>query len=284
MKRSPRTIQLQLQLLLLLLLVLSLAAVACSAASPPAHRVHDAPPAQSLELDGARMLVTTTRAARGRKADELPILIVLPWSKSTPAEALAEVGYIDIDVPARIVAIEGFERDGKGFSWWRRTRPAPEDPDRDDELVPLLTDRAARLAALFGIVRRHFRNAAPPVVSGISQGGDLSIALGVLHPTVISAALPIAARFPEPMLPAPAEPGTALPLVDVYQGAADPKAPIAPLQRAIASLRGRGYPIVLHAYDGVVHEVSPAERADIRACAALRLRGSREPCPVSAAP
>jgi predicted esterase len=275
-----------------LLFVLAPVAVACSAAPPPAQRAPtvpgrspDAPPAQTLELDGARMLVTTTRAARDSAADaELPILIVLPWSRSTPAEALAEVGYVDIDAPARIVAMEGFEQDGKGFSWWRRTGPAPEDPDRDDELVRLLADRAARLAALLGTVRRHFRGAGPPVVSGLSQGGDLSIALGVLHPAAISAALPIAARFPEPMVPGPAEPGAALPLVDVYQGAADTKAPIAPLQRAIAALRGRGYPIVLHAYGGVEHEVSPAEGADIRACAALRLRGSREPCFVREAP
>src|SRR6185436_21094855 len=73
-----------------------------------------------LELGGARMLVTTTRSARGHADAGLPLLIVLPWSRSTPAEALAEVGYVDIDVPARIVAIEGFERDGAGFSWWRR--------------------------------------------------------------------------------------------------------------------------------------------------------------------
>lgn len=227
------------------------------------------------------MLVTTTRAADGRADAALPILIVLPWSRSTPAEALAEVGYVEIDAPARIVAIQGFEQDGEAFSWWRRTHPAPADPDRDDELVRLLPDRAARLAALVATVRRHFRSASPPVVSGISQGGDLSIALGVLHPAEISAALPIASRFPGPLWPAPAGPGAALPPIDAYQGTADPVAPFAPLERAFAALRDRGYPVVLHAYGGVAHEVTPAQRADLRACAALRLRGRRELCPAA---
>src|SRR5688572_19804886 len=85
-----------------LLLLVSLAAAACSAAPPPAHHAPaatsgdpGAPPAHWLELGGARMLVTTTRAADGRADAALPILIVLPWSRSTPAEALAEVGYVE---------------------------------------------------------------------------------------------------------------------------------------------------------------------------------------------
>jgi predicted esterase len=263
----------------LILLLGSVCAATGCAAPPPRPTGEAGTPASSwLEIDGARMLVTTTRAARGRSDAGLPILIVLSWSRSTPAEALAEVGYVDIEVPARIVAIEGFERDGDAFSWWRRERPAPEDPDRDDELVRLLTDRAARLAALVGAVRRRFGSASPPVVSGISQGGDLGVALGLLHPTAIAAALPIASRFPEPMWPRPAAPGAALPPIDAFQGTSDPVAPFAPLQRAIAALRGLGYPIVLHAYPGVSHEVSPSQRADVRACAALRLRGLREPC------
>jgi predicted esterase len=234
-----------------------------------------------LDLGGARMLVTTTRAARGR-TEGLPVLIMLPWSRSTPAEALAEVGYVDIDVPAYIVAIQGFERDGDAFSWWRRTRPAPDDPDRDDELVALLTDRAQRLAALVALVQHHLGSASPPVVSGISQGGDLSIALGVLHPSTITAAIPIAARFPRALWPSTDAPSSSPP-IDAFQGAADPIAPAAALQRAIAALRDRGHPAVLHLYNGVSHEVSTAQRADLRACVALRLRSHRQPCPEGAA-
>jgi predicted esterase len=267
-----------LRAVVILLLGSTCAAAGCRVEQPRPVTATTAPAATWLEIDGARMLVTTTRAARGRSDAGLPILIVLSWSRSTPAEALAEVGYVDIELPARIVAIEGFERDGDGFSWWRRTRPAPADPDRDDELVSLLAARAKRLAGLIGAVRRHFGSASPPVVSGISQGGDLSIALGVLHPTAIAAALPIASRFPEPMWPRTAEPGTALPPIDAFQGTADPVAPFASLQRAIAALRDRGYPVVLHPYDDVSHEVSPSQRADVRACAAIRLRGMREPC------
>jgi hypothetical protein len=47
--------------------------------------------------------------------------------------------------------------------------------------------------------------------------------------------------------------------------------------RAIA-LRGRGYPVELHAYPGARHEVPADLAADVRACAARRLRDVRAPC------
>lgn len=259
-------------------LVAALSAAACSAepARPPATPAA-APEMTWLTLDGARMLVTTTRAARGRSDPGLPILVVLPWSRSTPGEALTEVGYVDIATPARIVALEGFEKDGAGFSWWR-SRPAPRDPDRDPELVAMLTERAARLGALIDAIRRHFGSTAPPVVTGISQGGDLSIALGVLHPSTVSAGLPIASRFPVAMLPPAAEAGAALPAIDVFQGTADTIAPMSSLHCAVSALRQRGYPVELHAYPGVRHEVPANLAADVRVCAALRLRGVRARC------
>lgn len=242
------------------------------------------PPSTWLELGGARMLITTTRAAHSRRADpSLPLLVVLPWARSTPAELLAEVGYVELDEPARVVAIQGFEPDGDGFSWWRRPRPAPTpaDPDRDDELVRLLADRAARLANLLTALQTHFGAAKPPVVSGVSQGGDLSIALAVHHPASISAALPIAARFPSPLWPAPAaaSPHEAPP-VDAFHGADDPVAPLASLERAFTALRAAGLGGQLHAYPGVTHEIAPTLRTDLLACAALRLRGSLQPCAV----
>jgi len=268
----------------LVLLTALCTATACAAPPPPRVAPGTDPAATWLELDGARMLVTTTRAARGRSHRGLPLLIVLPWSRSTPAQALAEVGYADIEVPARIVAIQGFEPDRDGFSWWRRTRPAPADPDRDYELVSLLSDRAERLSSLVDAVQHHVGSPSVTVVTGISQGGDLSIALGILHPTAISAALPIASRFPEPMWPSLTTTASAPPPIDAFQGAADPVAPFAALQRSVAALRHRGYPVVLHRYDDLAHDVSPALAADVRACAALRLRGLRDPCPRRASP
>lgn len=261
-----------------------------SAAAPPQTATassSDAPPSTWLELDGARMLVTTTRATAvhhhhdDRDASALPLLVVLPWSRSTPAELLAEVGYLDVDAPARIVAIEGFEPDGDGFSWWRRARPAPTpaDPDHDAELISLLTDRAARLAKLLATVQAHFGSPTPPVVSGVSQGGDLSIALAVHHPSSISAALPIAARFPAPLWPERATTDhTTHPPLDAFHGADDPIAPLAALERAFTALRTAGLPAQLHAFPGVKHEIAPTLRTAILSCAASRLRGSHQPC------
>jgi phospholipase/carboxylesterase len=261
-----------------IVLLLALCAAGCATGSPAAAEA-DAD-STWIELDGARLLMTTTHAARGRSHHGLPLLIVLPWSRSTPLEVLAEVGYRDIDVPARIIAIQGFEADRGGFSWWRRTRPAPGDPDLDGELVSLLRDRAQRLAALIAAVQRHLGGPPVTVVSGVSQGGDLGIALGILHPDRISAALPIASRFPAPLWPA-AKTSAASPAIDAFQGALDPVAPIAALEAAFAALRSRGFPVVLHRYDEQGHDIAPTMAADVRACAALRLRGVDDACVAS---
>jgi len=248
------------------------------------------------------MLVTTTRGARGHEDAALPLLVVLPWSHSTPAELLAEVGYVEIDVPARVIAIQGFEPDRGGYSFWVRTRPVPTDPDDDDEWLALVTARAARLAALLERLRAHFHAREPPVVSGVSQGADLSLVLALRHPGSITAALPIAARAPASIWPAPtahvSSPGqpdgdsagarrtgghSGKAAIDAFQGTADEAAPFAAFARATEALRARGVPLVLHAYPGVKHEVSPAMRRDILACAAARLRESRSTsgCPAA---
>lgn len=256
-------------------------APASSPASPPAPALASAPapdPAATwIELDGSRMLVTTTLAARGRPAVDLPLLIVLGWSRSNPAEVLAEAGYVEIPEPARIVAIEGFVRDGAGHSWWTRGAPAPPDPDRDTALVSHLRERAPQVAALIETVHRHF-GGPRAVVTGLSQGADLSVALAVYHPTAITAALPIAGRFPSVLWPPAAPPGAALPSLDAFHGTADAAASFPAFERAVAALRGRGYPATLHAFPGARHEVSAPMRADLHACAALRLRGLRTPC------
>lgn len=273
------------KLLALLLLGLLACAAPRSSSGPPAATMTApaaaAPALAWLELGGARLLVTTTRAAAALPgaAAALPLLVVLPWARSQPAEVLAELGYVELPVAARVIVIQPFEADGAGFSWWRRARPAPSpaDPDRDAELVELLAARAARLAALLPLLQRHFASAAPPVVTGVSQGGDLSIMLAVHHPGAIAAALPIAARFPAPLWPA-APPAAPAPPLDAFHGAADPVAPPAALARAVAALAALRFPAAVHIIPGVQHEVAPPLRAALHACAALRLAGSRAPC------
>jgi len=227
------------------------------------------------------MLVTTTRGAAGRDDAALPLLIVLPWSRSTPAELLSEVGYTEIDAPARVIAIEGFEPDRGGFSFWVRTRPAPTDPEAVDvERLELVAARASRLAALFARLRAHFHTYGLPVVSGVSQGADLSLALALHHRGSVAAALPVAARA---SVPPPA--GQAVPPIDAFHGMDDAEAaPFLALARAVALLRAQGVPIVLHAYPGVRHEIGTELRRDLLACAAARLGGSHLACGARARP
>lgn len=260
---------------------------ACASPAPVARIVPAAPAAPAatwLALDGAQLLVTTTRGARGHRDADLPLLIVLPWSHSRPQELLGEVGYADLDVPARIVAVQGFVADRGGYSFWVRARgPAPAQPDDDAELVELLAARAARLARLVDRIRQHFAAPAAPVISGLSQGGDLSLALALHHPASISAALPIGARAPAASW-RDARPHPAPPPIDAYQGTADEPAPYAPFARASEALRQRGFPLALHRYPGLGHGMFPPMRADLHACLALRLRGSRAACPTTAPP
>lgn len=100
------------------------------------------------------------------------------------------------------------------------------------------------------------------IVTGMSQGGDLSIMLAVHYPELIHAALPAAGRlFPPSNFDAK---GQALPPVHLYQGEVDENVPVELAQNAHTWLQNHDYTTTLTIYPDVGHDYSMEMIEDIR--------------------
>lgn len=156
--------------------------------------------------------------------------------------------------PARVVYPRGLSPHGGGYSWFaidvgRATAPGPETV----EGVAQAADALARM--IEELTRRH-PTRGKPVVTGFSQGGMLSFAIAVRHPSAVAAAIPIAGYLPPPLRPTAAPAGHA-PLVALH-GAADPLIPVTAARESVEALRAAGFRAELIEYPDVPHSVSAA--------------------------
>lgn len=118
----------------------------------------------------------------------LPLVIALHWSSSSPTELVRamgpQIGRFRMIVPhARIP-----KRGGHSFfpvDFYDR-------PLRAQHLG--VRTEAARLAAFIRAVQTLYRCPGPVVVTGVSQGGDLSFQLAHDHPQLVAASFPVLGR------------------------------------------------------------------------------------------
>jgi len=148
-----------------------------------------------------------------------------------------------------------------GFSWY------PDEEafyDRSEaEQAPDIRAEADRLAAFLADLKKLYP--AKIAVSGMSQGGDLSLALAAYHPELLDMAIPCAGRLSAPMRPASMNHASSvLPLVYLKQGAIDPIVSVESAREAAAWLKSVGYQVELQEYPQVGHDISRDMVKDIQ--------------------
>jgi phospholipase/carboxylesterase len=150
---------------------------------------------------------------------------------------------------------------GNGYSWFPQEYYS--DPQvQAEELAQVVDGLADRLKAY-----------APFIVTGMSQGGDLSLAFALRHPDLVVAALPMLGMLPDEMLPAGA---AEVPPLHLFHGEADPEVPIGRARRTAQALVELGAPVTLHTYPGVVHDIPEALLLDWRSDLATLLKAHGE--------
>jgi phospholipase/carboxylesterase len=194
----------------------------------------------------------------------LPLLVVLHSMGDGPEEFAPLFGRLS--VPARVLLPRGTDHAFGGFAWWPASAYAS--PKTDADAVAAVADR---LASFIAAARAHF-GADRVVVTGTSQGGDLSFALALHHSDQVRAALPIAGR----VLKSPDIVAKQAIVIDAFHGTADSKAPYARTAAAVELLGTRGIAAVLHTYPGLDHDVSALEETDLLACVAKRMGGNAD--------
>lgn len=192
----------------------------------------------------------TVRNATGREA-KLPLLIAFHYSGGTPAQSIAD--YSDLKTPVRIIAVRGEYQKRQGYSYF------PVDyyempPERQHAVADATVERLAAFVNAMGQ-----RYGVRPVVTGISQGGDIAFLMAAEYPASISAALPFAPVIPAGLHVA-APTGAARPPIYVYQGEDDPIVQVALTRRRVAELQAQ-LPISLETFPNLGHDISPEMKA-----------------------
>lgn len=189
-------------------------------------------------------------------APGMKLLIALHYSGGTPKESFEN--YDGVRGPVRIIVPLGAYQKREGFSYF---------PPDYYQLAPAAQRRIARdTAAKIADFVAHMasRHRIKPVLTGISQGGDLSLLVALYHPSAITAALPFAAVLTFEMTQIGTSYGMAIPPIHMFQGDADPIIDVATTRRHVAML-AQSAPVTLKTYRGLGHDISPAMKRDYTA-------------------
>jgi len=206
------------------------------------HRAHadEAPP--PLE-----MIEILTGGASAE--DALPIVVAVHGLGDNPRhfsgifEAFPE--------RARIVLPRGPDRRGLGgFSWF----PIPIMGVGRGDLVVGIERARDRLAALLERLAKEHPEAGRPVLTGFSQGGILSFAVGVTRPELVARVVPIAGWLPPALVPGRDATPSRVPIRALH-GGDDQLLPSGATERLVETLSGRGWNASLRVFPGVPHTI-----------------------------
>lgn len=225
------------------------------------------------EAAGVQYIEVVT--GRADPASELPLVMAIHGLGDRP-ESFSDV-LAGLDEPARLIFPRGLTAYHGGFSWF---------PSRggfnDEALKRGVVTSAQALAKALEAITKARPTRGRPIVTGFSQGGALSFAIAVLHPTSIAAAIPVggwvAFPLPKEAPPAPRPPITAL------HGADDRLIPVAPTRTSVSDLRALGFAAELREFPGVGHAIPEPMRRELLGLVSAALRAATGPTPPAAAP
>lgn len=187
-------------------------------------------------------------------ADDSPVVITMHYMTGT---AVAMSFLLDgIDFPLREIALQGTHPSGYpeegGYSWFERERDF-YDVLSEAEQESLIRKEVNKIAAFIKALREKYSGKF--VVTGMSQGGDLSLHLAAYYPDLIDLAVPMAGRLSELMQPDAIESDN-LPKVVILQGADDLIVTVDDAKVAESYLKAQDYEVSLDVYEGVGHDIS----------------------------
>jgi len=212
---------------------------------------------ESLTLAGFTYKEKVENSAAGTK--DLPLVIALHWSGSTPDEFSSYIS--GFDQPVRILLVQGrYTHPKAGYSFYVRSPVSYYDMSPDDKMSNLLRE-AEELSKFIEAATTKYSPKKKPIIIGASQGGDLSYVTAIRYVSLISAAFPLLATFDERILQDKATRKKPAPIY-AYHGTDDPIVPIATVKQHIKALKIAGYKAQLHEYSGIKHDIPKSMKAD----------------------
>lgn len=188
--------------------------------------------------------VTTDGLEVRSLGDRGPLVVAVHGYGESPEAVLASLQWASRS--ARVVVPSGPTPVRSGRSWFAIDKDhAPDEPlFATNDLV----EASDRIAALI----RERRDGNEVILTGVSQGGMITLTVALRHPELVDFAIPIAAMVPSELLPDAPAPQDAPPIRALH-GDSDTLIPIGPTRAAIQTLAERGWDATLTIAPGIEH-------------------------------
>jgi phospholipase/carboxylesterase len=190
---------------------------------------------------------------KGANNGKLPLLIAFHYSGGNPTETLAD--YDQLKSPVRIIIPKGNYMKRNGFSYYPSAYYQKDSLTQYDLARRTLDSMAKFVAA---IEEKHQSIA---IVSGISQGGDLSFLLAKHYPDLCRASFPFAAVIHPNINRELQQKAIKKIPIFLFQGDADPILSVTITKKRVQEI-GKKMNLQLFTYPGVGHEISSQMKID----------------------
>lgn len=200
------------------------------------------------ELEGVRYL---ERLRGGAGADEaVPMVVVLHSLGGRPEGYAGGMGGIG---KARLILPEGEYDSGSGKSWFGKGLHKVVDDGNTPEDLQIWRDAGDRLSRFLSAVTRCRPTAGKPIVTGASQGGEMSLLMATEHRRQIHGAVVVNGDMPAPLWS-----GRMAPTVMLH-GTGDTTVPFEWAQEHANWAIDNGAPLSFKSFSSPGHEVTSAE-------------------------
>jgi predicted esterase len=193
-------------------------------------------------------------AFNGEVSADSPIVIPMHfWTGNGTAMSFLFNGMTG---PARMIGLQGLYPSGHeagGYSWFPHGAKFYDEMS-ESEQAPLIREEAGKIASFINDLRQEYQGKI--IVTGMSQGGDLSLSLAAYHPDLIDIAIPCAGRLSAMMRPE--TPSSTSTKIRIQQGTDDKIVSLESAREACNWLKNAGYDAVLEEYEGLGHDMSGA--------------------------
>jgi phospholipase/carboxylesterase len=187
-------------------------------------------------------------AVRGDPANNnLPLLIALHYSSSSPEDVFQYYDSIGVDV--RIILPRGNYPKRTGYSWFPKDHYSRDTSTQIETTWHAVDSIAAFIKAL------SEKYPAKPVVSGVSQGGDISLLLAIRYPYLLKASMPMLGFIHRDAYLALPKASKPIP-VHLVHGEADEIVSIDYVRKEVKHLQHLALRVSLASYPGVRHDIT----------------------------
>ncbi len=211
-------------------------------------------PGATGQLEGLSYSETVTAGAD--EGSELPMVIALHYMTGSPATSIRDYG--GVDVPVRLLSLQGPHEIEGGYSWFPDGY-YERDPASQLEVTVSISDRIARFIRA---ATQAYPTQGKPILTGYSQGADLTHMIALRESGLIRAGIPMGGRFPDAWLDAaPAD--VELPLnMTLFHGAVDEAVDVSESLAAATYYTANDVSVVLHTYAEVGHSYPERMKLD----------------------